>query len=154
QIEALLNSRPLTPISSDPLDPQALTPGHFIIGEALNTIPEHDLSELPVNRLTRYQLITQIRQNFWSRWSQEYISQLQQRFKWKRSEISNIKRGTMVLVKNESTPPMIWPLGRIAEIHAGKDGMVRVVTIKIANGLIKRALSKVCILPIDDNTQN
>lgn len=64
QIESCLNSRPLTPITNDPTDLQALTPGHFIIGKALNAIPEHDLTEVPLNRLTRYQLITQIKQNF------------------------------------------------------------------------------------------
>lgn len=51
QIEACFNSRPLTQISNDPTDLQPLTPGHFIIGEALNAIPEHDLSEVSVNRL-------------------------------------------------------------------------------------------------------
>jgi len=136
QIEACLNSRPLTPISNDPTDLQALTPGHFLIGEALNAIPEHDLSEAPLNRLTRYQLITQVKQSFWSRWSQEYISQLQQRSKWKRAKDANPKIGTIVLIKNENTPPMNWPLGRIAEVHPGADGIIRVVTIKTSHGLI------------------
>lgn len=67
QIEACLNSRPLTQMSNDPTDLQPLTPGHFVIGEALNAIPEHDFSEMPVNHLTRYQLISQMRQSFWSR---------------------------------------------------------------------------------------
>ncbi|XP_024874478.1 uncharacterized protein LOC112460239, partial [Temnothorax curvispinosus] len=142
QIEACLNSRPLTPMSNDPMDLQPLTPGHFIIGEALTALPDYDLIEVRVNRLTRYQLITQIRQGFWSRWSQEYISQLQQRFKWKQPEDTNIKPGTMVLIKNENTPPMIWPLGRITETHPGADGIIRVVTIKTSHGLTKRALSK------------
>ncbi|KAM0724699.1 Pro-Pol polyprotein [Formica fusca] len=151
QIEACLNSRPLTPISNDPTDLQALTPGHFLIGEALNAIPEYDMSKVPTNRLTRLHLLTQIKQNFWTRWSKEYIAQLQQRVKWKLSKKTNIKEGTMVLIKNENTPPMSWPLGRIINIHPGPDNLTRVVTIRTSRGITKRALSKICILPVEEN---
>ncbi|GFX00280.1 integrase catalytic domain-containing protein [Trichonephila clavipes] len=44
QIETCLNSRPLTPLSSDPSDVRALTPGHFIIGLPLLEIPERENS--------------------------------------------------------------------------------------------------------------
>lgn len=48
QVEACLNSRPITAISDDHTEPFALTPGHFIIGEPLITLPVHDVVDVPV----------------------------------------------------------------------------------------------------------
>lgn len=55
QIEAILNSRPLTPLSDDSDDLAVLTPGHFLIGQPLSIIPEPNLIEKPMNRLTQWQ---------------------------------------------------------------------------------------------------
>lgn len=60
QIEAVLNSQPLTPISNDPLDLRALIPGHFLIREPFNAIPQRDFIETPSNQLTRFQYLTKI----------------------------------------------------------------------------------------------
>ncbi|XP_078051845.1 uncharacterized protein LOC144477992, partial [Augochlora pura] len=79
EIEAILNSRPIIPISSDPNDFTALTPGHFLIGESLTTLPEHDFSELPNNRLSLWQHIQKIKQHFWSRWTKDYLNELHTR---------------------------------------------------------------------------
>lgn len=83
QVETILNSRPLTPLSDDPMDLKALTPGNFLIGENLMAYPEPDLQEVALNRLSRWQHVEQIKQHFWTRWQKEYLSTCQQRSKWK-----------------------------------------------------------------------
>lgn len=77
QVEAVLNSRPLEPLSEDPDDLSALTPGHFLIGEAIKTIPEPSLTDLAISRLNRWQLIQAKFQSFWSLWSTQYLQRMQ-----------------------------------------------------------------------------
>ena len=90
-----------------------------------------------------------IRTHFWRRWSREYLTQLQSRSKWqKQQDHPDALVGSLALIIEENVPPLTWKTGRITEIHPGDDGVVRVVTIKTVHGLTKRALRKVCVLPI------
>lgn len=57
EIEAILNSRPITPMSSDPNDLRSLSPSHFLIGDLLMSVPENDLTDVPENRLSNWQSI-------------------------------------------------------------------------------------------------
>ena len=150
-VEAVLNSRPLTPLSSDANDLSALTPGHFLIGHPLTAIIDLDHTGLPSNRLSRWQLVEAFKQHIWRRWSTEYLTNLHNRSKWKKPSTKAPQIGTMVLVKEDNLPPLQWRLGRIVEVHPGSDGLVRVVTVKCRNGLFKRAISKICALPYEDN---
>lgn len=52
QIKAVLNSRPLCPLSDDASDLTASTPGHFLIGEPPTTIPEPSLRRENFQTLT------------------------------------------------------------------------------------------------------
>ncbi|XP_030751382.1 uncharacterized protein LOC115878912 [Sitophilus oryzae] len=79
QIEGVLNSRPLSPLSSDPQDLTPLTQAHFLIGRPLTAVPEDDVSNILENRLSNYQRQQKMVQQFWNR---EYISNLQTRTKW------------------------------------------------------------------------
>lgn len=111
QIEAILNSRPITPVSTDPSDLSALTPGHFLVGTPLTAIPEPNLEEIQLNRLSRYQLLSSMLQGFWKRWSREYVANLQTRQKWKESkENPHLKIGALVLLRDDNAPPLQWRL--------------------------------------------
>ena len=149
RIEACLNSRPLLPLTNDPNDLYPLTPGHFLIGAPLTAPVEEDLESTKLNRLTRWQHVEKMRQHFWRRWQREYVSQLQQRSKWRVKGPSSVKPGILVLLVEDDAPPLHWPLGRVQDVHPGKDGVVRVVTVKTSKGVYKRGVSKVCALPID-----
>ncbi|XP_060861884.1 uncharacterized protein LOC132938914 [Metopolophium dirhodum] len=59
QIEACLNSRPITPMSSDPSDAEALRPAHFLIGGAMTLPPEPDLSNEDLGNLRRWKYTQQ-----------------------------------------------------------------------------------------------
>ncbi|GFR25817.1 DUF5641 domain-containing protein [Trichonephila clavata] len=71
----------------------------------------------------------------------------QNRTKWKYPN-NNFKVGEIVIVKEDNIPPTTWPLGKIIETHPGKDGVVRVVTLKTVKGLFKRPINKLCKLPL------
>lgn len=133
QVESILNSRPLCPLSNDPTDLKCLTPGHFLIGAALTTYLKRNLSHLPENRLNFFQKLSRIQQTFWKLWSVEYLNRLQHRPKWLHAS-TNLKVGEVVILKEDDTPVMHWPLGRILEIKTGTDGRVRLVRVKTQKG--------------------
>ncbi|XP_014212233.1 uncharacterized protein LOC106642098 [Copidosoma floridanum] len=82
-IEAVLNSRPLTPFTGGPDDLKALTPGHFLVNGSLASIIDSSSTTQNLDCLTHWELVRGIRVKFWTRWSHEYLNTLQQRPKWK-----------------------------------------------------------------------
>ncbi|UYV79842.1 hypothetical protein LAZ67_18000896, partial [Cordylochernes scorpioides] len=143
QIEACLNSRPLTFVSNDPNDLTALTPGHFLIGNAIRHDAESDHSAL--NLRSRWNMIQPQRDYFWNRWSCEYLHQLQERRQWRTSD-PDVNIGDFVMLK-EQNKPLQWKLARIVQIFPGEDDHVRVVLLRTPKGLLKRPITKICPLP-------
>lgn len=155
QVEACANSRPLTALSDDINDLSALTPGHFLIGEALTTLVEpRPLLDINPAYLTRWEKAQQMLQQIWDRWHSEYLTELIKRTKWTTIQ-PNIKIGDLVVMHEDNSPPSKWPLARIKKVHPGKDGLVRVVTLKTSNGEYTRPITKLAILPATsgDNPQ-
>lgn len=153
QIEACLNSRPLCPINDDPDDLLVLTPGHFLTGQALTTLPHPDVRHIAMGRLSRFQLIQKIVQDFWHNWSGEYLARLQQRPKWKKPH-ENVQVGQLVLLMEDNIPPSQWNLARIVKVFPGKDGLIRCVEVAKSENhkkvIISRPINKICLLPVEN----
>nr|CAI5825630.1 unnamed protein product [Callosobruchus analis] len=92
----------------------------------------------------RYQLIDRMVQDFWKRWRLEYLSGLQVRTKWYKSA-PKLEKGMVVLLREENSPPLHWPLGVIQEVFPGKDGCIRNVAVKTSKGIFSRPAVKVDI---------
>ncbi|XP_058449039.1 uncharacterized protein LOC131429000 [Malaya genurostris] len=147
QIEAVLNSRPLTQSSDDPNDFTAITPAHFLIGREMNAILEPSYLNLKESSLSRWQLVQTMQQHFWKRWTHEYLPELKNRQKWCKK--TTFKIGALVLIADSNAPPAQWSLGRIIAVHPGSDDLTRVVSINTTKGIFKRAVTEICPLPLD-----
>ncbi|XP_052854756.1 uncharacterized protein LOC128263700 [Drosophila gunungcola] len=53
EAEAILNSRPMAPLSEDPNDGEAPSPAHLLIGSSLMSVPEPSIDESRPSYLTR-----------------------------------------------------------------------------------------------------
>lgn len=146
QVEAVLNSRPLTPMSNYPSDLTCLTPAHFLVGDVLTTITEPSFTNTIENRPNRWQIIRQLNQHFWNRWSKEYPYNLQPRCEWKKSS-SSLKIGDLVLLTEENLPTINWRLGRVTAVYPGKDNLVRTAAVRTQQNDVIKSVHILCLLP-------
>lgn len=145
KIEACLNSRPISPVSQNPSDLTALTPGHFLIGSPI-LVPLESISEqVPISIHNRWQRLKAMYQTFCARWKNEYLKEQQKRYKWRKSE-ENLTENSLVVIKEENLPPNCWRLGRITKVYHGTDNRVRVADILTQRGTITRPISKLVVL--------
>lgn len=145
QVEGCLNSRPICKQSDDPTDLEPLTPAHFLIGEPIIVFPNEDLSRYKPSYLNRWEMLQQITNGFWQRWSTEYLNTLLNRPKWN-SRSANFQSGDLVIIKEDNLPPSRWRLGRVVETIAGTDGLVRSVVLKTQFGKVRRPIVKLALL--------
>ena len=133
EAEGILNSRPITNVSSDAGDIEALTPNHFLLLRANPSKEEADVSEREINSTKLWRQFQALVKFFWKRFTKEYIPRLTERKKW-REKKKNLKEGGVVLVAEPNQPRGILPLGWIVSTHAGQDRMVRAVTVRTQYG--------------------
>lgn len=133
EIEGHINERPLTYVSDDVDSVSPLTPAHFLnLKQPLGT-PWVTLATNTFSKRWRYQC--KIAADLKSRWQSEYLPTLRQ---WRIRSSSGIRPqvGDVVLVSDGTRGS--WPLGRVTALHPGRDGVVRVVTIRLRGRLTRR----------------
>ena len=132
QILGLINSRPLTAMSSSPLDQSPLTPNHFLIGRGDLCCPDFPCEEYRGDLRKRRELCNTMVDGFWRRWM-ECTRKLTPRQKWQQSS-DIVQEGDIVLVIGETKRRGSWKMAEVVEVHPGSDGLVRVVGVKFADG--------------------
>ena len=152
EVEACINSRPLTFVGDDLDSGRPLTPSHFLLGRtsplAKNSeylgkganVSGSDLEE-------KLEFQKGLMADFWEVWRDEYLKNLPPLTFKPGPQIKGVNSGDVVLIEGEG-PKLNWPLGIVKETHPGKDGIARSATVKTAKGTISRPVQKLRFLEI------
>ena len=111
--------------------PENLPPGKFV--------------ETDIYAKRRWRQIQYHADQFWKKWKQEYLPNLQKRQKWLRPN-RNIKVGDVVLVIDDKAPRNSWPMGLVQKCHEDRNGFVRRVQLKTKTATLDRPVSKLCLI--------
>lgn len=136
EIEAFLNNRPITDVSTDINDTDALTPNHFLLGRAHINVPPGRIDNKPVTYSKRWKYAQQIADHVWNRLIKEYLPTLLPRQKWiKRT--APLKIGQTVWILKDLTPRGLWPIGRITAIDDNDKEQPRQYIVKTTTGTFR-----------------
>lgn len=151
EVTAIINARPLAPISTDPSDPVILTPATLLTQKT--SIPVAPTGEfVSQDRFRRqWRHVQHLAQTFWNKWREQYLPTLQSRRKWT-SDRPNLEPGSVVLIKDAEARRNEWPMGLVTRAFASKDGKVRKVEVRISRGgetksLLRPVSETVLLLP-------
>ena len=86
---------------------------------------------------------------FQARWRYEYLTSLREHHRTTGNNSQRVKPGDVVLVYDDS-PRNTWKLAIVEELMTGKDGLVRAVKIKTAQGRTNRPIAK--LIPLEVST--
>lgn len=133
EVTAIVNSRPLIPVSSDPDCPFILTPATLLTQKTGSPpIPPGSFGESDLYG-RQWRWVQHLSNVFWHRWRTQYLPTLQDRRKWQTNR-PNLQVGDLVLLKDNQAKRCQWPMGVVVNTFPSRDGKVRKVEIKVASG--------------------
>ncbi|XP_067309102.1 uncharacterized protein [Pseudorasbora parva] len=143
EVAAIMNARPLVPISTDCEKTEILTPAMLLTQKACTvSAPPGEFSIKDMYK-SQWKQVQNLADTFWKRWKQEYLPTLQTRRKWM-DEKPNVQEGDVVLLKDSQVKRNEWPMGLVTKAIPSADGKIRKVEVKI----IKQGTAKVYLRPI------
>ena len=152
EVESILNSRPITFVSDDPVDSEPLMPNHLLLLKCDSPMPPGVFQKEDVFSRRRWRQIQYLSDIFWKRWSREYLPLLQSCQKWPFPR-RNLPVGDVVLVATENTPRNCWPLGRIQDVFPDKKGLVCKVKVKVKSAVLEHPIDKLVLL-VEEGAKN
>ena len=120
-----LNARPLTPVSSDVNDLEALTPNHFLLGNRNVCLPYLPCAEEFVDHRKFFRQTQAYANLIWDRFRKEYLPTLNNRQKWRSTTSETLKEGDLVWLIEDNAKRGYYNLGRVTETIDGFDGVIR-----------------------------
>ena len=78
----------------------------------------------------------------WKRWTREYLPQWNQRSKWSKEHVRNLKERELVWMVDDSVKRCENKMGRVIKIFKGDDGVVRSARVKMAHDEFNRPVVK------------
>ena len=115
EVSAIMNSRPLAPVSTDPEAPQILSPSMILTQKPSPLPPPPGVSNPRICMLPsggRYNYLANV---FWARWKREFLPLLQIRRKWTQDQ-PNMHVGDLVLFKDKEIARNEWPIALVTKV--------------------------------------
>ena len=141
EVEAVLNSRPLTYVSTTDWE-EPLTPSHLIAGRRIWSLPDHlyhvpedeEFGSGPELLTKRARHLNRTLDRFWSRWRKEYLVELREAHRQHNGHADQHKIAVddVVIVHSKDDPRGFWKLGRVKQLTIGRDDKVRGAVVKVS----------------------
>ena len=145
EVESIINSRSLTACSGNPECSLPPTPNHLLRVDPSIGLPPTLSAISDVYARERYRAVQYIADEFRRRWVEEHPRTLFSRRKWKERR-GNISVGDLVLLVDTFSPRDQWPIGSVVKSYPDALGNIRIVDVKTASGVLRRPISKLCII--------
>ena len=141
-VKQTLNARSLTAVSDDPEDLTALTSNHFLLGQESASAPFMPSSERYHDLIKSSKTAQAYADMIWKRWTLEYLPQWNQRSKWSKEHLRNLKERELVWMVDDSVKRCEQKMGRFIKVFKGDDGVVRSARVKMAHREFNRPVVK------------